>query len=282
MTYIKQGSQEWYELRRKHIGASDSASILGISPWKTRYQLWQEKLGLYETKENDAMRRGKALENEARDFFSSLLDEYFVDDVKTKGIFLASLDGINLDKTMAVEIKCPNLKRVEIFADTSEIPGYYYSQLQHQMYVYDLDSIWYGEYHPELKVNPIEVERNDDFLRNYIEKAEEFWKFVITGVPPEMSDKDCVIKEDIRWQTIAQELRICKSKLDQLIHEEEVLKEALINLAGDQNSKGSGVSVTKTKKIGSIKYNEIPELDGVDLEKYRKEESVYWTVRLEK
>ena len=34
---------QYLEERRKGIGGSDIAAVLGLSPWKTAYQVYQEK-----------------------------------------------------------------------------------------------------------------------------------------------------------------------------------------------------------------------------------------------
>lgn len=49
--------------RRNSIGASEAAAALGLSPWKTPYQLWREKMGMDESEpENEAMYWGSVLE----------------------------------------------------------------------------------------------------------------------------------------------------------------------------------------------------------------------------
>ena len=48
--------------RRKGIGGSDCAAIIGLDPRKTRYQLWREKMGLDGDVSGPAMRRGSFLE----------------------------------------------------------------------------------------------------------------------------------------------------------------------------------------------------------------------------
>jgi len=59
-----QRSAEWLELRRTGLGASDMAAVLGVSPYKTPYQLWAEKTGATpEQKVGDAARRGVILED---------------------------------------------------------------------------------------------------------------------------------------------------------------------------------------------------------------------------
>ena len=42
---LVQGSPEWHEHRRTHRNASETPAVLGVSPWKTPYQLWQIKTG---------------------------------------------------------------------------------------------------------------------------------------------------------------------------------------------------------------------------------------------
>ena len=40
-----QGTSEWLENRKNHIGASDAPVVMGVSPWDTPYKLWENKLG---------------------------------------------------------------------------------------------------------------------------------------------------------------------------------------------------------------------------------------------
>lgn len=43
---LKHNSPEWLAFRRKGIGASDAAAVLGLSKWTTNVELWEEKVGL--------------------------------------------------------------------------------------------------------------------------------------------------------------------------------------------------------------------------------------------
>ena len=38
--------EEWLQARRRGIGGSDAAAVLGLSPWKSNVRLWEEKTGL--------------------------------------------------------------------------------------------------------------------------------------------------------------------------------------------------------------------------------------------
>ena len=54
------------QLRALGLGASDAAAAVGLSKWKTPYQLWQEKLGIAANDDHDAealhLEMGNALE----------------------------------------------------------------------------------------------------------------------------------------------------------------------------------------------------------------------------
>lgn len=42
------GSDEWNEFRRSHLGGSEIAAVLGLSPWVSPFSLWHLKAGLVE------------------------------------------------------------------------------------------------------------------------------------------------------------------------------------------------------------------------------------------
>jgi putative phage-type endonuclease len=69
---LVQGSTEWHEHRRNHRNASETPIVLGVSPWCTPYQLWQQKLGLAKPEVNGAMLRGTELEPAARAAYERL------------------------------------------------------------------------------------------------------------------------------------------------------------------------------------------------------------------
>ena len=38
--------EEWLKNRTKGLGGSDASSVIGMNPWKSNVQLWEEKTGL--------------------------------------------------------------------------------------------------------------------------------------------------------------------------------------------------------------------------------------------
>ena len=46
---LNHGSPEWLTFRKTGIGGSDAAAILGMSPFKSNIEVWEEKVGLRES-----------------------------------------------------------------------------------------------------------------------------------------------------------------------------------------------------------------------------------------
>jgi putative phage-type endonuclease len=64
LTHQITGRQQWLEMRKRNVSASDMAAIFGCSPYKTALQLWGEKTGRLpaEDIDNDVLRRGRIFE----------------------------------------------------------------------------------------------------------------------------------------------------------------------------------------------------------------------------
>ena len=130
------------EDRRGGLGGSDSPVILGVSPFQTRRQLFLEKVGLNEPREETpAMKRGKRLEAITADLYSEIKERQ-VEIVKQKIIhpqypfIWAHIDrritDPNRQGSGVLEIKCPG---VAIFNKCKRegLPLYYVVQLQHYL-----------------------------------------------------------------------------------------------------------------------------------------------------
>ena len=276
-----QRTPEWLEERRKHIGSSDAAAVMGLSPWKTAYMVWQDKLGLSKPiEQNEAMKRGSTMESIALEAFERERGiEMFPQIVyhKEHKFMMASLDGMSLDGKSAVEIKCPGKKSHESALD-GKVPEYYMPQLQHQIACSNLDGIWYYSFDGENGVS-IFVERDEVFIKNLIEVEAAFWDLVEKKIPPPLEKKDYVDKSSEIWAEYAKRLLSIQKELDLLTKEREAIKKALILDADGQNCKGEGLTLFKSFRQGRVDYEAIPELEGVDLSQYRKPSTESWILR---
>lgn len=289
MTGYLQGSSEWLEMRRNHIGASDTPIILGLSKWKSPYQLWMQKLGLVEDDiKTPQMQRGIDLEPEARELFNDLMgldlfpyvafsDEY--------NFMMASLDGTDSakkERKHILEIKCPG-REDHLKAINGVIPDHYMPQLQKQMIVTNLSSCFYMSYVTKNDYKIISVNKDRDYCKKIIDKECEFWYYIQNFVPPPLTNKDFIIKNDDKWNQSAEAWKNLnlmkeyhKSRLKLIEDEEELIKENLINMSNGINCVGGGLKLNKIVRKGNIDYKSVPVETQKELEKYRNKPIEYW------
>ena len=83
----------------------------------------------------------------------------------------------------------------------------------------------------------------------------------------------------VEWSSIADELFQTQSVMKKYAQREKILKDKLRILSNDNSCKNAHYVFEFTESKGTIKYNEIPELQGVDLEAYRKESFKRWSLK---
>jgi putative phage-type endonuclease len=183
-----QGSSEWLRQRQQRIGGSEIASVLQVSPYKSRLELWEEKVGIRETKSIGHLphvKRGVDAEPIARELCEKRYGVTYTTPViihPTYPFIAASLDGLCDDHVL--EIKTMGLAK-HIAVSTGEIPDYYECQLQWNMMLSGRDRAWFVSYRPEdntLYDHLVfaEVSRQNEML----EKAIEFWGWVTNKQKP--------------------------------------------------------------------------------------------------
>lgn len=178
----QQGSPEWLSMRRNYIGASDANILMGVSKYgKTPRDLWEEKLCLFERVELNiaAMEYGKINEPIARKLYEEISGILVVPDVvfhKELNFMMASLDGISMDRDIAVEIKCTNRLNHEM-SSRGIVPEEFFPQLQHQMACLGHDVIHYFSYNKSNGII-IEVKRDEDYLERLYKTEKHFWNCV--------------------------------------------------------------------------------------------------------
>ncbi len=203
---------EWLEERKKGIGGSDAATILGLNPYKTNMQLWEEKTGRRQAEdisEKEYVKYGTNAENLLRELFKLDYPKYEVKhDENTiikhpKYPFLfASLDGTLIDKETGemgiLEIKTTNiLQSMQKEKWKEKIPDNYYCQVLHYLNVTGYSFVILKaqlkyEYDGEIKLDT----RHYKILREEViedikmleEKEIEFWtKYVETDIRPPLT-----------------------------------------------------------------------------------------------
>lgn len=267
--------QQWLEWRRGGIGSSDAPIIMGVSPWKTKYQLWEEKVfGFDNQEETPSMSRGKELEEVARREFEKLIGVgVFPRNVEHRDVswMRASLDGIDLDGKIMVEIKCPN-KSDHLLAVNKKVPAKYMPQCQHQLMVTGLDHMFYFSFDGK-NGEIVEVKRDSDYLEILWKEEHKFWELKVQKTPPEMCDRDFIDQSmNSEWNQTATHWATWKKILKQAEEKEAFFKDKLTRICGNKNSVGAGIKLSRSISDGRIDTKKImQDYPEIPWESYRKE-----------
>jgi putative phage-type endonuclease len=268
---LVQGSPEWHAHRAKHRNASETPAVLGVSPWVTPYQLWLQRTGRTQPEVNAAMHHGTQLEPAARDAYEKRTGHVMQPLVLVEGQYSASLDGITLDGGLILEVKCPMKGRdSELWkaAAGGNIPEHYRWQIETQLMVSgaELAHLYVFDGQEGILVE----QRPSKSEWGLIEDGwEGFMRFIAEDLPPPLTEKDTVIRTDPDWEQAAAVYLRFKFEAEQAASRLDEAKTRLIGLASHSSEKGYGVCVSRYWKAGSVDYKKVPELAGVELEKYR-------------
>lgn len=274
---ITQRSEEWLKFRRNKIGSSDTPIICGVSPYKNRLQLWNEKMGLAMPYETAAMQRGTEMEDAIRSQSNKQLDCSFdpmVTQHDTYDWMIASLDGFDIVRKRMIEIKTTSPEKFLEIVE-SGLPKHYYYQVQHALEVMGDNCILaYVVLSDGLNSKTWEVKRDQKVIDHILKEGKSFFESLGAWDAPEGR---YTLRTDLEteFDSLARAAKQVKIAQDRF----EVLKESLIEKA-DGESIGCGpYTLSYTEKRGVIDYKSIPVLKGMDLELYRKPTIKSWAFR---
>lgn len=266
---MSQAKLQWLEERRKGIGGSDVAAICGLSPWKTAYEIYLEKIGDAPTSEpNDAMRYGLMVEPVLRQWYA---DQTGLTVRMPQGIIvhpvhefmLANLDGLTEDRV--IEIKTARSSKDWGEPGSDEIPTYYRTQVEHYLMVTGFELadvvVSFAGSMPVIYT----VEADGELQEMILDKEVDFWRMVQERRPPEpVSYSDMVarfakskggtITADEFIMRQVRELLDVREDMKHLQKTEEQLKAAIMGALGESETlvdeRGSTLVTWKMIKPG--------------------------------
>lgn len=282
---LEQGSKEWLETRKLHIGGSDAPIIMGESPFKTTMQLWEEKVGIKTNNYvSSAMSRGISMEPVARQDIERITGIKFTPVVlfhPTNKFMMCSLDGLSEDGKVILEVKCPNPNGPDhAEAIKGNIPKKYKAQPQHCLEcVKTAEVVLYYSFDGE-RGHIVEAYRDQEYINNMIEKEKEFYRCMQQYVPPSFHLDDYVQMEDPRWRSIYNLYAAEKKIGEESKTREEMYKKQLIELSGGLNAIGDGIKLSKIVRKGIVDYDTILKQHEiyVDLDQFRKPSTESWRI----
>lgn len=200
---------EWLKARLNGIGASEAAAAIGMSPYKSNVELWEEKTGRRKAKDisdDSHVRYGKEAEKYLRELFKLDFPQYRVGYDEFGMIrnnpdcpwAFATLDGELTEKESGrkgiLEIKTTEILRAGQWDEWNDsIPQHYYIQVVHQLLATGYD---YAILKAQIKyqkdgilaaaIRHYHIERSDvkDDVQWLAEREKPFWGCVVNDKRP--------------------------------------------------------------------------------------------------
>jgi putative phage-type endonuclease len=202
------------EQRREGLGGSDVAAALGLSPWKTPYQLWREKRGLdKDERDGPRLRLGKKLEDVIANEFAeaSQLRLQRVNTMLRSQEFpwmVANIDRAVVNTSIAGRVSWAGgrlttdaileAKLVSTWAShqwgeegTDEVPLYYLTQGVHYLIVTGVEVCHFAAF-VDGNTKRYKLVRDPELIEMVIEGEREFMRMVESGTEPPMTTPDDV------------------------------------------------------------------------------------------
>lgn len=194
---IEMSRREWLKQRRKGIGGSDAAAIVGMNKWKSPVEVYLEKIG--EAPEVDEM-------SEAA-YFGILLEDVVAKEFTERtglrvrrrnailqhpehSFMLANVDRLIVGERVGLECKTAS----EYMKDEwkgEEVPAPYLIQCQHYMAVTGYDAWWIAVLIGGNKFVYKKIERDEELIDYLIDIEKHFWEnHVEKRIPPAFDGSD--------------------------------------------------------------------------------------------
>lgn len=218
VTITPRDHEHWLALRAQDLTSTDIAALFGMSPYKTKFELWHEKKSneIVRIAQNARMTWGTRLEAsiaegiaEDRDWCVRPFKEYVRDDELRIGSSFdyriitsaagraAAAPGIDSPDDAILEIKTVDALAFKsgwkIEDDMLVAPDHIELQVQHQMLVSGLRRAYIGVLVGGNDVRILEREADDGVHRAIRSEAAAFWDSIAAGTPP-----DPVMPDDAR------------------------------------------------------------------------------------
>lgn len=193
----------WYAERRKAIGASEVAAILGENHWAGPWEVWADKQGLIDPfAGNDATRVGSHLESYLLDEAESELGP-LVRDVRLphdEVPLVATLDGLVAESREPVECKTAGIVSRGMLdqwgdggiidnPDTGRVPTNYYLQVQAQLVCSKADVCHLWALLGGRGIRVYEIWADELIGGLIVDRVGEWWqRHMVEGIEPDRSD----------------------------------------------------------------------------------------------
>lgn len=184
--------EDWLEARRKSIGGSDAASILGLNQYNSAYALWCDKTGKItpeDISDKEAVRLGNDLEQYVAERFMEATGKKVRRDNSiiyndAYPFAHANVDRMVIGEDAGLECKTTSSWDIAQQLRSGKIPEHWYCQMVHYLMMTGAERWYLGALVFGVGFFRFTVERNDAEITALADAERVFWGCVMNNAPP--------------------------------------------------------------------------------------------------
>lgn len=185
----RESREEWLELRRRYIGGSDAASVVGLNDYQSPYALWTEKMGIAPAFEGNLRTR---VGTELEPVIAKLFEEETGKKVQNCNFSLindafpwavADVDRMVIGEDAILEIKSTSALNMKHYKN-GDYPARFYVQVMHYLAVTGKQKAYLAVLIGNSDFRIFEIERDESEIAALMEAEKQFYGYMQSGEEP--------------------------------------------------------------------------------------------------
>ncbi|EAJ4661737.1 hypothetical protein DDP15_06890 [Campylobacter coli] len=277
---LEQGSVEWLNFRKGKITASIVASCIGEKGFFLSKEKAKELIqGVYEPYVSEAMKKGREYEELIRAKMEFIIGKDITPIViqsLENELFMASLDGIDNEKTIYEFKYSTNNKEYEQVLKFKKPSSKYYAQIQFQLFVGGFEKCVFAV-----------LNENDDLTYCMVKSDKEYQDFMLRKIDEFIKDylvnqkNDYKELEDTKAKNLTIEIIRLENTIKPIKEKLESLKKELIALANGEKARCLDITIYPQSRT-TIDYKGFLEQKNITVPKEFYKESTSMCLKIKK
>ncbi|ECR4090566.1 lambda-exonuclease family protein [Campylobacter jejuni] len=277
---LEQGSVEWLNFRKGKITASIVASCIGEKGAFLSKEKAKELIqGVYEPYVSEAMKKGREYEELIRAKMEFIIGKDITPIViqsLENELFMASLDGIDNEKTIYEFKYSTNNKEYEQVLKFKKPSSKYYAQIQFQLFVGGFEKCVFAV-----------LNENDDLTYCMVKSDKEYQDFMLRKIDEFIKDylvnqkNDYKELEDTKAKNLTIEIIRLENTIKPIKEKLESLKKELIALANGEKARCLDITIYPQSRT-TIDYKGFLEQKNITVPKEFYKESTSMCLKIKK
>ncbi|EAJ5374720.1 hypothetical protein C3755_08570 [Campylobacter coli] len=277
---LEQGSVEWLNFRKGKITASIVASCIGEKGAFLSKEKAKELIqGVYEPYVSEAMKKGREYEELIRAKMEFIIGKDITPIViqsLENELFMASLDGIDNEKTIYEFKYSTNNKEYEQVLKFKKPSSKYYAQIQFQLFVGGFEKCVFAV-----------LNENDDLTYCMVKSDKEYQDFMLRKIDEFIKDylvnqkSDYKELEDTKAKNLTIEIIRLENTIKPIKEKLESLKKELIALANGEKARCLDITIYPQSRT-TVDYKGFLEQKNITVPKEFYKESISMCLKIKK